>query len=352
MENIERTQFIVLTGHLDDQPLPHLIRRLRVQKKSGRLQVEYPDAPGSFFFEDGQLVDAELGTLRGVEALYTALSLDGASFNFNPLIRPPARNIDKQGQKFIWDLIETDRREALPEIRVAGRELSTQRETHTLAPNEPLQLGPASAELLAPLEERLVAVEAAILNTSRRFSRERLIYAVVISFLLGIVSIVVLNMFFGSFFGSQRSPAREATAITKPATANGTTGGESVQPSSTAAARKELEDVAAPKDSRGATQPTPDSKQKATNAADQARVQELRASARDARRKSADSRERAVYAVQVLVQVKNGQVTEARVWNSKPGASAYESRALEIAKQRHYPEDFTGAERVKIRVKP
>ncbi|HEX8423368.1 MAG TPA: DUF4388 domain-containing protein, partial [Pyrinomonadaceae bacterium] len=107
MENIERTQFVVLTGHLDDQPLPDLIRQLRVQRKSGRLQVEYKDAPGSFFFEDGQLVDAQLGSLRGLEALYAALALDGASFNFNPLVRPPERSIDRQQQKFISDLVET-----------------------------------------------------------------------------------------------------------------------------------------------------------------------------------------------------------------------------------------------------
>src|SRR5919112_3673144 len=120
VENIERTQFVVLTGHTDEQPLPDLIRRLRVQRKSGRLQVEYKDGPGSFFFEDGQMVDARLGELRGVEALYAALSLGGASFNFNPLVRPPERKIDRQGQQFIRDLVEARRREAPAEIRLAG----------------------------------------------------------------------------------------------------------------------------------------------------------------------------------------------------------------------------------------
>ena len=138
MENIDSTRFVVLTGHLDEQPLPDLIRRLRAQRKSGRLQVEYADAPGSFFFEDGQLVDARLGTLRGLEALYAALSLEGASFNFNPLVRPPERSIDQQGQKFIWDLVEGPRLDGLAEIKVAGRELDTAAAT-PLPQHAPLQ---------------------------------------------------------------------------------------------------------------------------------------------------------------------------------------------------------------------
>ncbi|HEY0099313.1 MAG TPA: DUF4388 domain-containing protein, partial [Pyrinomonadaceae bacterium] len=195
MENIERTQFVVLTGHLDDQPLPDLVRQLRVQRKSGRLQVEYADAPGSFFFEDGQLVDAQLGNLRGLEALYAALALQGAAFNFNPLVRPPERSIDRQQQKFISDLVETPRRENLAEIKIAGNAFPANANaiaTSAAAP-APLQLAPVHAELIAPLEERLTAVEEAIDATSRRFSRERLIYAIVISFLVGLTAVTALQ---------------------------------------------------------------------------------------------------------------------------------------------------------------
>ncbi|HEV2763858.1 MAG TPA: DUF4388 domain-containing protein, partial [Pyrinomonadaceae bacterium] len=226
VENIERTQFVVLTGHLDEQPLPELIRRLRVQRKSGRLQVEYADGPGSFFFEDGQMVDARLGSLRGVEALYSALSLEGASFNFNPLVRPPERNIDRQGQQFIWDLIEAPRRDALAEIKASGRELDPASATHdSLAAREPRQL-PAAAELVAPLEVRLTAVEEAILTTSRRFSRERLTYAVVIGFLSGLAIVTTLGIVFDPF---GPKPATQAAA-TKTETAERASVSESARP--------------------------------------------------------------------------------------------------------------------------
>ena len=222
MENVERTQFVVLAGHLDEQPLPELIRRLRVQRKTGRLQVEYAEGPGAFFFEEGQLVDAQLGALRGVEALYAALSLGGASYNFNPLVKPPERSIDRQGQKFIEDLVEGPRREGLAELRVAGREAAT------LPPPAALQLPPA-AELVAPLEERLTAVEEAINTTARRFSRERLAYAVVISFLAGLSLVATLGALFYSS-GPARTPPAAARPTQPPPAAAKTS--ESTQSSS------------------------------------------------------------------------------------------------------------------------
>ncbi|HEY0082276.1 MAG TPA: DUF4388 domain-containing protein, partial [Pyrinomonadaceae bacterium] len=243
MENIERTQFMVLTGHLDDRPLPDLIRTLRVQRKSGRLQVEYPDAPGSFFFEDGQLVDAQVGNLRGLEALYAALALAGASFNFNPLVRPPERSIDRQQQKFITDLVETPRRENLSEIKVAGGTFQSAAIAGAPQP-APLQLAPVAAELIAPLEERLTAVEEAIDATSRRFSRERLIYGVVISFLVGLMVVTGVQALI-----NLRKPLTHAAGANAPnqklIAASGTKGGvEASRAASAATVKKGDEGVA------------------------------------------------------------------------------------------------------------
>ena len=312
MENIERTQFVVLTGHTDEQPLPDLIRRLRVQRKSGRLQVEYADGPGSFFFEDGQMVDARLGELRGVEALYAALALEGGSFNFNPLVRPPERNIDRQGQQFIRDLVEAPRREGLAEIRAAG---GAQGAHAPLPERVPLQLGPGAEELLAPLEGRLLAVEGAIANTSRRFSRERLSYAVVIGFLVGLSLVTTLHVLYGPFFGQRADAAADKPAAQEQA---------AVQP---AAARAEAPAEPAP--------PVP-----------------AAASVVGSRRFDGLPAPRREYVVEVLVEVKDGRVTDARVWNPRPGAAPYEAVALRMARERSYPGNFTGGERVKIRVKP
>jgi hypothetical protein len=337
VENVERTQFVVLTGHLDEYPLPELIRRLRVQRKSGRLRVEYGDGPGSFFFEDGQMVDAHLGELRGVEALYAALALPSASFNFNPLVRPPERNIDRQGQQFIRDLVEAPRRENLSEIRAAGVAAPA-----SIPPqqNAPLQLPPAAEELLAPLEGRLTAVEGAIQSASRRFSRERLAYAVVIGFLVGLSFITTLNIVYGPF-GSGResaSAAPDASAQAAPA-----------QPAANAPATS-----AAPRE--GVSQ-AGDANAGAGAAAGAGKTTDAppvpsAAAVIGSRRFDGATAPRREYVVEVLVEVKSGQVTDARVWNPRPGAGAYEAVAVKMARERRYPEGFSGGERLRIRVKP
>ena len=58
------------------------------------------------------------------------------------------------------------------------------------------------------------------------------------------------------------------------------------------------------------------------------------------------------YVIEVLVEVKGGRVTEARVSNPRPGAAPYEAVALRMARERSYPEGFNGGERLRIRVKP
>lgn len=323
MENIERTQFVVLTGHTHEQPLPDLIRRLRVQRKSGRLQVEYADGPGAFFFEDGQMVDARLGELRGVEALYAALALEGGSFNFNPLVRPPERNIDRQGQQFIRDLVEAPRREGLAEIRAAGGVPARQGvEQATLPERAPLQLGPGAEELLAPLEDRLMAVEGAIAHTARRFSRERLVYAVVIGFLVGLSLVTTLHVLYGPFFGPRAEPSADKPA---PVVIEQTAAAPPAQNANTNVEASNSEPAP----------PVP-----------------AAAAVVGSRRFDGVPAPRREYVVEVLVEVKEGRVTDARVWNPRPGAAPYEAVALRMARERSYPGNFTGGERVKVRVKP
>ncbi|HJR07872.1 MAG TPA: DUF4388 domain-containing protein [Pyrinomonadaceae bacterium] len=368
MENIERTHFMVLTGHLDDQPLPDLIRTLRVQRKSGRLQVEYSDSPGQFFFEDGQLVDAQLGNLRGLEALYAALALAGASFNFNPLVRPPERSIDRQQQKFISDLVEAPRRDNLAEIKIAGGSLPATAAGATTAlatspQSAPLQLASLPAEALAPLEQRLTAVEEAIQATSRRFSRERLIYAVVISFLVGLTAVTAIQALI-NMRRSAASATDAARAGQKLNAANGTTtaaaSGDAARGASAVPVNKENGGVAA------ASTPNVEHDGIATSQASGTTKNAVRASAlqsgslkssqqaRDARKTTAASTTaaRGAYVVRVLMEVKDGQVTEARVLSPRAGAGDYESLALRMARQRRYPKNFTGGDTWNIRVKP
>src|ERR1043166_5256811 len=101
---MQSNRFVVLTGHLSNYPLSDLVGILRHQRKSGRLLIEYPKGPAMLFFHDGELVDARLNDLNGLQAVCVALAQPDASFNFNPLIQSPRRSIEPSLQRAVSEL--------------------------------------------------------------------------------------------------------------------------------------------------------------------------------------------------------------------------------------------------------
>lgn len=84
---------MALSGQLSDLSLAELIEFFCNQRKTGRLKIAYQRAPGYFYFERGELVDAKIGALTGVEAVYYALTLENASFKFSTAFEATRRTI-------------------------------------------------------------------------------------------------------------------------------------------------------------------------------------------------------------------------------------------------------------------
>ncbi|MBA3768736.1 MAG: DUF4388 domain-containing protein [Acidobacteria bacterium] len=84
---------MALTGELSDLSLSELIEFFCNQRKTGRLKVIYPNLPGYFFIQAGALVDARIGSLSGIEAVYYALTLPNASFTFDMELEVEQRTI-------------------------------------------------------------------------------------------------------------------------------------------------------------------------------------------------------------------------------------------------------------------
>lgn len=105
MSQVRDANFVVLTGHLNDYPLADLISILRRQRKTGRLLVEYAISPCALYFKEGDLVDAQLSTFSGLQAVFVALSQPNSAFNFNPLIEASRRTINHSSQKVILELL-------------------------------------------------------------------------------------------------------------------------------------------------------------------------------------------------------------------------------------------------------
>lgn len=84
---------MALTGQLIDLSLVELIEFFCSQRKSGRLKVLYPQSPAYFYIQQGTLVDAKIGSLSGVDAVYYAMTLENASFKFSTAFEPTRRTI-------------------------------------------------------------------------------------------------------------------------------------------------------------------------------------------------------------------------------------------------------------------
>src|SRR5689334_18018294 len=86
---------MALTGHLSDLSLSELIEFFCNQRKSGRLKVLYPKGAGYFYLQAGSVVDAHIGVLHGIEAVYYALTLPNAEFEFSADVEAKSRTINQ-----------------------------------------------------------------------------------------------------------------------------------------------------------------------------------------------------------------------------------------------------------------
>ena len=86
---------MALTGHLSDLSLSELIEFFCNQRKSGRLKVLYPKGAGYFFLQAGSVIDARIGVLHGIDAVYYALTLPNAEFEFSVDVEAKSRTINQ-----------------------------------------------------------------------------------------------------------------------------------------------------------------------------------------------------------------------------------------------------------------
>src|SRR6185503_18071106 len=287
---MQSNRFVVLTGHLSNYPLPDLVSILRHQRKSGRLLIEYSKGPAMFFFQDGELIDARMNDLIGLQAICVALAQPEASFNFNPLIQSPRRSIEPSLQR------------AVSELFGCWDESALQIET-TLAPQpEVLALPPAPPVLVRQRSVFLIAAAALMV--------------------VGLSTVIAVT---GGFTKNEAA----ATAAALPQSSS--------QPALVAAVPSEIpvhktETIA-----------------KSTRAASERR-EEKRSKPEPVASEPAPEPEPASQSIRVVMQIENGRVLKASIANPKPGMDSYEAMALRIARQRRFPSTVTGGETVTINV--
>jgi hypothetical protein len=295
---MENNRFVVLTGHLSNYHLSDLVGILRHQRKSGRLMIEYPKGPATFFFQNGELIDARMNDLTGLQAICVALAQPEASFNFNPLIVSPRRSIDPSLQRAVSELFGCWDESALQiESTAAPASLDTP------AGTAPRTLSGRRSELLAlpPGPSSLVQKRSVLLAA-----------AVVIG--VGLSTVIAVT---GGFNTNQAATAPLPQAQTP---------------------------AAAPVATQAETPKAP------LNSVARANRLERKEEKRIRPEETSKEPEERSQSIKVVMHVENGRVLKASIANPKPGMDSYEAMALRIARQRRFPTTLTGGETITINV--
>lgn len=288
---MQKDRFVVLTGHLSNYPLSDLVGILRHQRKSGRLLIEYAKGPATFFFQNGELIDARMNELTGLQAICVALAQPEASFNFNPLIQSPRRSIDPSLHR------------AVAELFGCWDETFAQIETTVEPQPEVLALPPAPPLIV------------------RRRSLFLLAAAILIP--IGLSTVIAVT-------GALKNNAAAGTAV---------------QPSQTQAAPVVAEPE--PPKATVATVIKPNRKEeKRAKPETKSRTE----TATETETETEAVVEQTSPSIKVVMQIENGRVLKASIANPRPGMDSYEALALRIARQRRYPATTTGGQTVTITV--
>ena len=304
---MENNRFIVLTGHLSNYPLSDLVGILRHQRKSGRLLIEYSKGPATFFFQNGELIDARMNDLTGLQAICVALAQPEASFNFNPLIVSPRRSIEPSLQRAVSELFGCWDESALQiESTAAPASLDTP------AGTAPRTLSGRRSELLALPPGPTSWVQ-----------KRSLLLAAAVVIVVGLSTVIAVT---GGFNNNNNQAATAPLPQAQTPAATVATQTEAPKASLNTVARVNRPERKEEKRAR--------SEQKSEAPAVETEKEP----------------EHVSQSIKVVMQIENGRVLKASIANPKPGMDSYEALALRIARQRRFPATASGAETVTISV--
>ena len=345
---MQQSRFVILTGHLKDYPLSDLVGILRHQQKTGRLLIEYPKGPAVFYFKDGELVDAQLDNLSGLQAVCVAVAQPASSFNFNPLIKPPKRTIENSMQRVVSELLGCWDENGLEIDAIAPLRSGAQPALAVQQAPQPALLAAApsfNVTQATRADQALVFSSVALEVPKSHYSQPLLAIAAVGLLLLGLSTVIALTRGFGGRNPPVSAPAPAVATEIAPVTKETPTTTET-QP----------QDLQANSDvSRRGANTFADSNRRTTAAVKQERTEVATSSGpKETQTTQAEPAENSakVEPVKVVLRIENGRVSQASIANHKPGMDAVEALALRIARQRRYPAKSKGPETVVIKVSP
>jgi hypothetical protein len=339
---MENGRFVVLAGHLNDYPLSDIIGILRHQRKTGRLLIEYPKGPATFFFQEGELVDAQLDNLSGLQAICVAVAQPPSPFNFNPLIASSRRSIENSLQRVVSELLG-----CWDENTVQIEAAATER---MLPKGERLAVPAATSADLTAVKEMALLAPPAISQQRQPTNRTILMMAAAGLMMVGLSTVIAVT----GGFGSRAQIGPSSPLLEKPSLQT------TAEPLTTAPKnqlRKNLrvqtgatkEPAAAGEQSQAHENGTTASKAAEKILPDQslsmlhAGSETIAGVGNEKDKANSDAK-----SINVVMQIENGRVLKASIASHKAGMDSYEALALRIARQRRYPSKASGQQTVRV----
>jgi hypothetical protein len=385
-----------LSGQLSDLHLSELIEFFCNQRKTGRLKVDYALAPGVFFINEGELTDAKVGALNGKDAVFFALTLPSAAFDFSTGMQSQRRTINETWASVVLEGLRRIDEGAMPEFdvfgggdesdaaaleqldfmeeekgRAATRQASAQKSDEPKVSVASGDAGAVEAETRRAVaqdvdarsdksseEASRVAALSLTVDASRGAGRSKALVAGVIAALVLVCAVAAIPV--SRHFSHANSsptlntqPATSATSAASTDAATDKTTNNSPSDATSANASASPDAVAAEEAARR--------EQQQREARDRARKQREEAAKNEEAKNAAQDQSLApvakpatpvpagAKAVRVqIVYDEAGRVTQASAIGTSPGAEAYAATAIRIARGRHFTPGKAGATVVTI----
>jgi hypothetical protein len=357
---------MAFSGQLNDLALSELIEFFCNQRKTGRLKVDYALAPGVFFIKDGDLVDAKVGALNGTEAVFFALTLPSASFDFNAGMQSSRRTINDSWASVVLEGLRRIDEGILPD---ASQAFATEEEIDeaTIEYLNCIETGKEEAAAAArsaaknsdsdaadnsfplPMSQTLEATSDS--GGKRKFVVAGVVAALVIAC---VVAAVPLSKRF-SRSSAASTPAPAAAAPTQSTTE--TSNAQASDDSANATPAASTDPNAATTDTAAAEAAARDARREREARLERQRKLEAKkdaaaleaSNAAGAPDTAAPKPAAGPKTVRVSVSYDEaGRVTQTSVVGSSPGAEAYASTAVRVARGRRFPAGKAGSAVVTI----
>jgi Domain of unknown function (DUF4388) len=346
---MENGRFVVLTGHLNDYPLSDVIGILRHQRKTGRLLIEYPKGPATFFFQEGELVDAQLNNLSGLQAICVAVAQPPSPFNFNPLVASSRKSIENSLQRVVSELLG-----CWDENSVQIEAEATER---TLPKPERFAIPASTSADITEAKEIALLPPTALSQPRQPTNRTILTMAAAGLMMAGLSTVIAVT---GGFRSRAIGPSSSLSLENKDRSSAQTLAEQLTSAPQNQSRRTSRVQTGTAKEKKPATDGEQSQAHENGGAAiktDEKVAPDQPLSMLNAGNETIadvgnnkDKAKSEAQSVNVVMQIENGRVLKASIASHKAGMDSYEALALRIARQRRYPSKATGQQTVRITV--